>query len=182
MESLEVLVWVFFVGAVVIFNLVQQWQRQARRRLEEMQAQTQAPPRPQSQPQTQTQGPAAAARTAAPAALPAQPEAEPPRRTAFGAEPWGRAPDGVALEEEWLESQARPIPAEVLPQPPLPVALPARTTPPPTPRVVPGARAPRQRPFRTAREVRQGIVAMTVLGPCRALDPYEPSQAETPRS
>lgn len=182
MESLEVLVWVFFVGAVVIFNLVQQWQRKARRRLEEMQAQT--------QPQTLGQGPgqghgpaqAGAARTGAPAAPPAQPEPEPPRRTPFGAEPWGRAPDRVAHEEDRLEAQARPLPVEVLPQPPLPVALPARTTPPPTPRAVPGARTQRQRPFRTAREVRQGIVAMTVLGPCRALDPYEPSQAETPRS
>jgi hypothetical protein len=170
MDSLEVLVWVFFVVAVVVFNLIQQWQRQARRRLEEKQAQAGA----------------GATRTGAPAAPAprAGPGRKPPPPTPFGAEPWGRAPDRSALEEEWLETRARPLPPEVPAQlpVPVPVPVPVRAKPAPAVRVVPGARVPRQRPFRTAREVRQGIVAMTVLGPCRALDPYDPPQAEPPRT
>jgi len=146
---------VFFVVAVVVFNLIQKWQRQARRRLEEMKVE-------------------------APTAAPGR---EPPRPTPFGAEPWGRGPDAVGAEEESLEAQARPLPREIPAVPAPPVARPARVAmPAASPYRVPGARAPRQRPFRTAREVRQGIVAMTVLGPCRALDPYEPTQTEPPRT
>jgi hypothetical protein len=65
-------------------------------------------------------------------------------------EPWGRqpgAPDGAA-------TAARSEPVWASP---------------------PAQRRPGSTRFRSRQEVRQAIIAMTVLGPCRAMDPYDAS-------
>lgn len=70
---------------------------------------------------------------------------------------WGRAPEPEApVVRAREELPARP-------------AAPARRAVPAAP---PGHRPGRTPLFRTRRELRQAIVTMTVLGPCRALQPY----------
>lgn len=62
-----------------------------------------------------------------------------------------------------------PLPPRVMPSPVSLEESPRTTVPP-----VPPARAPRSRPQRSLgdrHDIRRGIVLMTLLGPCRALEP-----------
>jgi hypothetical protein len=66
---------------------------------------------------------------------------------------WGRAP---------VTPPTAPAPVAGVPEP--------RTAP---PRPLPSRRRSRARLFRTRKDLRHAIVLMTVLGPCRALEPHE---------
>lgn len=63
------------------------------------------------------------------------------------------------LEDPWGRPLAAPVPA---PQPPV------RTAAPP-----PGRPRAAHPLFRTRQDLRRAIVVMTVLGPCRALEPFD---------
>jgi len=89
---------------------------------------------------------------AAAAAQPAADAEAPPR----GDEP---------LEELWGRV---PAPRPAAPEPVAPPAAAAHAAPP-----VPSRRRSGARLFHTRRDLRQAIVVMTVLGPCRALEPHE---------
>ena len=87
------------------------------------------------------------------------------------------APRTIPAPERWGR-QAEAAPFEVPPQSgsqpaPQAAAQAEMTRPAPAP-----ARPPRHRPLGSPEAVRHAIVAMTVLGPCRAIDPF--GQAEHP--
>ncbi|MDH3320154.1 MAG: hypothetical protein OEO84_10755 [Betaproteobacteria bacterium] len=65
---------------------------------------------------------------------------------------WGRAPAPPPAAAEPI-ARAKPVPHAGLP--------------------VPSRRGTGARLFRTRKDLRQAIVVMTVLGPCRALEPHE---------
>jgi hypothetical protein len=66
-----------------------------------------------------------------------------------------------SLEDPWGRPPAAPLPT---PQPPVRTAAP----------VPPPGRARAAHPlFRTPQDLRRAIVVMTVLGPCRALEPFD---------
>lgn len=66
-----------------------------------------------------------------------------------------------ALEDPWGRAPAAPVPA---PQPPVRTA--ASAPPPGRPRAAHPL-------LRTPQDLRRAIVVMTVLGPCRALEPFD---------
>lgn len=86
----------------------------------------------------------------------------------------------------WVQRRQRTAPRDV--GPPVPPVVPRARTPQPLPRVAPRSTpvpageplvAPRTRaPVRLdhLRDVRRGIVLMTILGPCRALEPPDPAR------
>ena len=82
---------------------------------------------------------------------------------------WGRGPAApVPLEMDRVEVPVRAEPAVVPPRMPSPTRAPRRAPaarPPAAPR--PGALQ-----LRSGAGLRQAVVALTVLGPCRALEPY----------
>jgi hypothetical protein len=81
-------------------------------------------------------------------------------------------PEDEPLEDIWARA---PAPPPAAPAPPLAAPAPiARTVPAPhaTP-PAPSRRRPAARLFRTRKDLRHAIVLMTVLGPCRALEPHE---------
>jgi hypothetical protein len=145
MESIEVLIWVLAVVGVVASNLYKAWRSK----------QKAGAPRVE---------------TAVPTASPTAPTPPAPAqgRGSWNEAAWGRGAD---------EAQALPYATEVplLPEAPPPEApasalpatsadLPAATPP-----------APRHRGRRSLRfDTRQAVIGMTILGPCRALEPYEP--------
>jgi hypothetical protein len=74
-------------------------------------------------------------------------------------------PEDEPLEDVWGRAPAPP------PAAPAPVA---RAVPPPQARPpLPPRRRSVARLFRTRKDLRHAIVLMTVLGPCRALEPHE---------
>ncbi len=77
---------------------------------------------------------------------------------------WGRPPESASKAE--LPQQMQPVPK---PEPSRPAAQ-ARLRP------AQVSAKPRHRMFHSRRKVREGIVLMTVLGPCRALQPYDEGQ------
>lgn len=79
---------------------------------------------------------------------------------------WGRAPEPAAPRELPLEVQRKIKPEAAKPAPRA-----ARDTTRPIMQAV--RRRPRHRLFQSRRALRDGIVMMTVLGPCRALKPYD---------
>lgn len=85
-----------------------------------------------------------------------QPEAADASAPPAGDEPlenlWGRAPAPLPAGPEPI-ARAVPLPYAGPPQP--------------------SRRRTRARLFRTRRDLRRAVVAMTVLGPCRALEPHE---------
>jgi hypothetical protein len=99
----------------------------------------------------------------------------------------------LAVLVERLKGRQRQAPREVRPPvPPVPVRTPRpvaprvvgaqqprealRSTPPPM-SASPRGRSPRAQAYvGNQREVRRGIVLMTLLGPCRALEPPHPRQ------
>lgn len=83
---------------------------------------------------------------------------------------WGRGPAApVPLEVDHVEVPVRAEPAALPPRPPpLATRAPRRT---PAVRPVVTAR-PAALQFRSEAGLRQAMIALTVLGPCRALEPY----------
>lgn len=187
MDLLELVVWVFFAIAVVVFNLVQKVKRKTQERqqgMEQTGTAAQAPDTPQARQaeraaeraadrQAERQADLHAARQRpGPAAPPVV--VLPP----MGQEHWGRE---APLGQEQGRREPHPVEAvslEIIPKQPqpgtayAPIVAVRRAAPPP-------ARA-RRPSFRTPREVRQGIIAMTVLGPCRAIEPYEQPEFAPP--
>lgn len=87
---------------------------------------------------------------------------------------WGRGPAAPVpppeIAPDWREVPARPEAAAVPPwTPPVAIGAPRRAVPAVRPPAL-ARRAPA--PLRSAAGLRQAVVAMTVLGPCRALEPY----------
>lgn len=95
-----------------------------------------------------------------------QQEREAARQREATAPPDDEAPDEFAWGRQPV---AEPLPAAAAPAEP--AEGPVAPRPPP-------ARAPRHAAagafFRSPGDLRRAIVTMTVLGPCRALDPYDP--------
>lgn len=151
--SIEGLI-LFFV--FVIMPLLQQWREKQRRQ------QSRSQPRRAEAPAGRAPGPGRTGRTTAP-------------------------PDEDEVEDAWRGWEELEAPA---PPPPVPATrVPVRTAPaverrqqrparPATPAPVPPrpkVRAPRARPavtWATQAGLRQAVVQMTVLGPCRANQPY----------
>lgn len=89
---------------------------------------------------------------------------------------WGRGPAAPVpppeIAPDWNEVPARPEAAAVSPwTPPVATRAPRRAAP-----VVrrPAATSRALAPLRSEAGLRQAMIALTVLGPCRALDPYGP--------
>ena len=77
-------------------------------------------------------------------------------------------PDDEPLEDIWGRTQATPL--EIAAPPPRTQAEQSRTE---QARALPERRASAEPLFRTKQDLRHAVVAMTVLGPCRALEPPE---------
>jgi hypothetical protein len=77
---------------------------------------------------------------------------------------WGRSP------QVQTEPPRRPAAVLVAPMQSVDAVAAPRRAPPP----VPGRRIPPAALFRSRQDLRHAIVVMTVLGPCRAQDPYQP--------
>lgn len=195
MDAIEILVWIVFVVGWVFFNLVQ-WRRKRERQHQRERAAAEAageahvtrvpelPERPVPHPKL----PVTYREQASPLPSRMLPRVA-PAPSPWADTGWGRhaekLPDEVA--EDLVEAAPAPLPLEVPTVPvPEPVAptLPRRAATPPPPRVQPATRratspvpVQRRRLFRTSAEVRSAIVGMTVLGPCRALDPYAVPEA-----
>ncbi|TFY98587.1 hypothetical protein [Ramlibacter rhizophilus] len=185
MDGIEVIVWIFFILATIVFNLVQQWKRRADRRAEALRERVEdkLDAAREAQETLRERAREAAAQIRHTAAERARTEARarsaPAPLTADG---WGRAHD-EPLPEELLEAAPLPLPPATPQHVPAPTPLAQtierdrereRRTPPPV-------RVRHHRPFRTPQEVRKGIIAMTVLGPCRAMDPYDMGSPEGTR-
>jgi hypothetical protein len=147
----EFLWFLLIFGALFAFTVWRQ-QRDRRRREERMAAMS---PPVESEP-----GPVAAP---LPAGLETTPDIS-----------WGRGPAAPVpppeVAPDWSELPARAEAAAVPPwTPPVATRAPRRTAPAVRPPAV-ARRAPA--PLRSAAGLRQAVIAMTVLGPCRALEPY----------
>ena len=178
MDAIEVIIWVLAVLGVLVANLYKQWQRHREMRH----------PR---------RGPLVAQRTPE-AQAPPVPAAPQEGRGRFDEDTWGRAPpeadEPVSLEELLEQAlgtraeQAKESAKEAPLPPPVPQVVreaPVYTTAAqrPTPRAAPVA-APRagmrrRHPplFNPHTDLRAAVIGMTVLGPCRALAPYEAPDA-----
>lgn len=180
MESIELIVWLLAVAGVVVANLYKQWRRSKERGLP-----VERPPRPRS-----SRVPPAEEAVLAPAATPVPAE----RPSRFDEADWGRGPqreEALSLErlleqalgeraEEVLEKRkpALPTPAarQVAPSVrEVPVLSPsAQHVPTPAAPARPGRNRRRHPPLFTPHtDLRAAVIGMTVLGPCRALAPYE---------
>jgi len=84
---------------------------------------------------------------------------------------WGRAPEAVPYEV------APAFREEVLARAPRVAAAAPRPVFAPPARV--GRRRTKRHFLRTRQDLRDAVVAMTVLGPCRALQPYDPGEASS---
>ncbi|MEJ7931792.1 hypothetical protein WG922_17605 [Ramlibacter sp. AN1015] len=155
MELIELIVWGFAVVAVIVYNLLRQRRPKLGDSLEKVEDRYAN-------------------------AAPEAPEPAPPS----GQEVWGRAPIPPEAAPREVPREVVVIPSARKSPAPLVVVAPSSAAAPivaavpladqPTRRAqaVPQASRRGRRPFRTPQEVRQGIIAMTVLGPCRALQPY----------
>ncbi|MBL0419149.1 hypothetical protein JI739_02200 [Ramlibacter sp. AW1] len=198
MQGFESLVWVFAFLAAFVFMLLQAFRdiaekrrREARRRQEggsdDAPRSADAPPAPS-------------------AATPRTPSADEWGRTP-SAEDWGRAPPrySPAPPEPVVLEPVAPVPVvlEIPPRErPAPVRVPLSELPSTIERAAdraleraaeraadrrvdrwatPPARKRPSRRFRHPAEVREGIVALTVLGPCRALAPYGDEEQDPSR-
>ncbi|MDH4173473.1 MAG: hypothetical protein OEZ09_09230 [Betaproteobacteria bacterium] len=81
------------------------------------------------------------------------------------ADAWAPPPEDAPLEDIWGRTPAPP------PAAPAPVARVEAEAPVAPPR--PSPRRSGTRLFRTRKDLRHAVVLMTVLGPCRALEPHE---------
>lgn len=187
MEFFEVVIWVLAVAGVVLVNLYKQWRQntEARRRQRQQRAEQVATPLPPAPHE------------------PAHEPAHEDGRGRFEEAGWGRAPrreEPMSLErlleqararqdvehageqaaEEAVETshveEARPTSLPVREAPVYTTAASAlsRRTPAMAPPRV-ASRRRRHRPlFNPHTDLRAAVIGMTVLGPCRALAPYEP--------
>jgi len=152
MGLFELLVYGFMFGAFLLFNYVSQ--QAARRRREQ---------------QRQEQEAVEAQRGYAQ-------EAGVPIADPLG-QAWGRAPEAVPYEVAPYEVVAPALREEVLAQARRVAAAAPRPVFEPPARV--GRRRTKRHFLRTRQDLRDAVVAMTVLGPCRALQPYDPGGASS---
>ncbi len=116
-----------------------------------------------------------------PAPLPAPRETMPLESTRREPAPLEAPPPETAPDISWGRGPATPVPEVApdwseAPRRAEAAAAPARTAAtPPARRTPPAVRRPARRPavdIRSEAGLRQAVIALTVLGPCRALEPY----------
>ena len=150
MDLIELLVYGFMFGAFLLFNYVSQ---KAGRRRREQQRQAQEAFEAQ---QAYVQ------------------DAIVPTVDPLGQE-WGRAPEALPLEvapdyREAAETSFRSAPEPVAVPGLVPVSAPRQALAAPARA---GPNRPRRRFLRNRQDLRDAVVGMTILGPCRALQPYD---------